>query len=215
MSLRPIWHGAFLAGLLAVCSSCREKQSVPAMTPPAPQVAVPEKTPQPPPPPDIPPSQSGAAVKPPPNVAQTAAPPPPPKKKKKNARKHRKEAEEQTAQTGSAPAETQGAAVATGQPPETAQPKQQPAPAPLGQLLSDDTRRQYEQRIHEALENARATLRNARARSNLTNAQQNMAAQVETFIGQAEDARKTDIAAARSLAERAELLAHDLADSLR
>ena len=46
-------------------------------------------------------------------------------------------------------------------------------------------------------------------------AQQRMAAQVENFVAQAEERRKTDLVSARSLAERADLLARDLADSLQ
>lgn len=91
-----------------------------------------------------------------------------------------------------------------------------PAPVPqLGQMLSDAQRREYEARIHDALERARANLRKARNNPRLTEAQQRMAAQVDTFVDQAEERRKTDLVSSRSLAERADLLARDLVESLR
>ncbi len=203
---------ALLAGSLLVCSACHKKQTLPVMVPPAVTRTEPQTVPkQPPPPPDIPPSQSGTTVKPPPNVVTTETPPPPPKKKKRVARKHNNAAQEQTAGQSAAPAaDAQGAAAQ----PANAQPQQSTA-VPLRQLMSEDTRKQYDARIKEALDNARATLQNALARSNLTPAQKNMAAQVDTFVRQAQDAQNTDIEASRSLAERAELLAHDLADTLK
>jgi hypothetical protein len=82
-------------------------------------------------------------------------------------------------------------------------------------MLTDQQRREYEVRIHDALERARANLRKARSNPRLTEAQQRMAAQVETFVAQAEESRKTDLVSSRSLAERADLLARDLAESLR
>jgi hypothetical protein len=82
-------------------------------------------------------------------------------------------------------------------------------------MLTDQQRRDYEARIHDALERAQSNLSKARANARLNEAQQRMAAQVETFIAQAEERRKTDLVSARSLAERADLLARDLAESLR
>jgi hypothetical protein len=46
-------------------------------------------------------------------------------------------------------------------------------------------------------------------------AQQGMAAQVETFVEQAEARRKTDLVSSRSLAEHTDLLARDPAGSPR
>ena len=82
-------------------------------------------------------------------------------------------------------------------------------------MLTEAQRRDYETHIHDALERAQANLRKARANSRLTDSQQRMAAQVENFVAQAEERRKTDLVTARSLAERADLLARDLADSLQ
>jgi hypothetical protein len=82
-------------------------------------------------------------------------------------------------------------------------------------MLSDEQRRDYEARIHAALQRARANLRKARGNPRLNEAQQRMAAQVETFVEQAEQRRKTDLVSSRSLAERADLLARDLVESLR
>jgi hypothetical protein len=134
--------------------------------------------------------------------------PGPPKSKRKTAKKTRKP---DTSVTPSAGAQ---AAV----PAAPASPPQGAAPPPvpqLGQMLSEEQRRDYEARIHDALERARANLRKARGNPRMTEAQQRMAAQVETFVDQAEERRKTDLVSSRSLAERADLLARDLAESLR
>ena len=129
--------------------------------------------------------------------------PGPPKRKKKTAKKTRKDTSTtQAAEAQPASTTSQGTSV-----PDGASPR-------LGQMLSDDQRRDYETHIHDALERARANLSKARSNTKLTDAQQRMAAQVETFIYQAEDRRKTDLVSARSLAERADLLARDLAESL-
>ena len=79
-------------------------------------------------------------------------------------------------------------------------------------MLTDQQRRDYEARIQAALDRARANLQKARSNPNLTDAQKNMAAQVASFVDQAEERRKTDLVSARSLAERADLLARDLAE---
>ena len=49
----------------------------------------------------------------------------------------------------------------------------------------------------------------------LTRRQQAFMSQVQSFIAQAQETRKMDLAGARSLAERADLLAADLAASVR
>jgi hypothetical protein len=175
------------------------------MVPPAVTVQVPEKAPPPPPPPPvIPPGQSGTTVAPPPAVTETKMPGPP-KKKRKTPKKPPRPDTEATPGAG-----TQAGAPAT-------PPAQEPAASTvpqLGQMLSDDQRRDYEAHIHDSLDRARANLQKAR-NSKLTEAQQRMASQVETFIAQAEERRKTDLVSSRSLAERAELLSRDLAESLQ
>lgn len=132
--------------------------------------------------------------------------PGPPARKRRTAKKPSRP---DTTATQSADAAVPGAQTAA--PQEAA-----PAPVPqLGQMLSDEQRRDYEARIHAALQRARANLRKARGNPRLNEAQQRMAAQVETFVEQAEQRRKTDLVSSRSLAERADLLARDLVESLR
>ena len=193
---------------IACCSCQRKKPPVPVMVPPAVTVEVPAKPPPaPPPPPDLPPSQTGTAATPPPPVP-AAKMPGPPRRKQRTAKKTHKpdNAEAQSA-------DTQAAAPGT-QTPSSQDAAQAPAPQ-LGQMLTDDQRRDYETHIHDALERAQANLRKARSNPRLTAAQQRIATQVETFVAQAEERRKTDLVSSRSLAERADLLARDLADSLQ
>jgi hypothetical protein len=142
-------------------------------------------------------------------VSETTVPGPP--KKKRKAAKKTPKTDTPTPQS----VEAQPASAAAQTPPASPQ-EAQSAPVPsLGQMLTDDQRRDYETHIHDALERARANLRKARGNTKLTEAQQRMAAQVETFVAQAEDRSKTDLVSARSLAERADLLAKDLAESLQ
>jgi len=162
-------------------------------------VAVPEKTPpQPTPPPPLPP-QSGPSVTPPP---QTAAkiPPPPPKQNKRHKKNH------EAPVPAPEPAPAQQAAAAP--PPQAA------APVQLSQVLSDDQRRDYEAHIHDSLDSANRNLSSIGNRQ-LTPQQETLRSQVLSFISQAQEARKTDLVTARSLAERADLLSKDLRDSLQ
>ena len=77
-------------------------------------------------------------------------------------------------------------------------------------MLSEEQRRAYDSAIDDLIGKARQNLARARTRQ-LSRQQQDIAARVETFIVQARDVRKHDPAAARSLAERAELLSRELA----
>ena len=68
--------------------------------------------------------------------------------------------------------------------------------------------------IDNSLANAEANLKLI-ANRNLTKRQEAIVSQVRSFIQQAQQARKADLAAATSLSQRADLLAKDLAGSLR
>ena len=68
--------------------------------------------------------------------------------------------------------------------------------------------------IDKSLANAEANLKLI-ANRNLTKRQEAIVSQVRSFIQQAQQARKADLAAATSLSQRADLLAKDLAGSLR
>lgn len=99
-------------------------------------------------------------------------------------------------------------------PPE--KPPATPAPGAsryqLGQLLTPEQQREYQQKIDESLKRARASLLAARPR--LTASYRETFRRVETFIRQAEQLRRSDPVQAFSFAERADLLAQDLLRSL-
>jgi hypothetical protein len=185
------------------------------MVPPPVIVQVPAKAPaQPGPPPPLPPGQSGPAITPPPQAAVTAQQVPPPPKKKKG--RHRR-AEETQAASGAQVADPGAPAQ---QPPAPAPTQAATSPAPretvpqLGQVLGDSQRRDYEAQIREALDSAGRNLGSVGNHA-LSAQQQTLKSQVLSFIDQAREASKTDPVAARSLADRANLLSKDLLDSVR
>jgi hypothetical protein len=90
-----------------------------------------------------------------------------------------------------------------------------PAPPPkLGDVLSADQQRQLNGAIDQSLARAQAGL-NAAGNRQLSKDQQAIIEQVRNFIQQAQKLRSSDLPAAKSLAERAAVLARDLAASLR
>ena len=125
-------------------------------------------------------------------------------------------------QAPSQPAASQPAASrpATGSPapapqsiaPQTAAPAPEPAaPSPkLGDVLTAAQQRQLNVAIDQSIGRAQASL-NSIGRRQLPSDQQAVVDQVRNFIQQARELRNSDLAAARSLAERAEVLARDLA----
>jgi hypothetical protein len=91
----------------------------------------------------------------------------------------------------------------------------QPNPAPrLGDILTTEQERQYNSAIDQSLARTQSSL-GAIANRKLTKEQQAVVAQVQSFVQQAQTTRKSNLPAARSLAERADVLARDLAGSLR
>jgi hypothetical protein len=177
------------------------------MVPPPVIVEVPAKTPkQPAPPPALPPGQGGPAVTPPPTTAQQVPPYSP--KKKKGRRKKADEA--QTASGAQPPETTVPPTAAAAQAP---QPVAQPVPQ-LGQVLTDVQRRDIAARVRQAIDSANRNLTSIGTRA-LSPQQETIRSQVRSFITQADEASKTDLIAARSLAERADLLSKDLLDSLQ
>jgi len=88
-----------------------------------------------------------------------------------------------------------------------------PTPAPkLGDVLTADQEKQYNASIDESLAHAQASL-NSIGRRQLNRDQQADADQIKSFMQQALAARASDLAGAKSLAERAEVLARDFAAS--
>jgi hypothetical protein len=77
-------------------------------------------------------------------------------------------------------------------------------------MLTDEQQRAYDTAINGTL--ARTEQNIALSRTHTLNAQQkDMLARAEAFAVQAQQARKQDLAAAKSLAERAELLSREVA----
>jgi hypothetical protein len=95
-------------------------------------------------------------------------------------------------------------------------PAASPAPAEsspkLGDILSADQQKQYSASIDQSLSHAQASLNSIRERQ-LNKDQQAQLEQIRNFLQQAQATRGSDLAGAKSLAERAEVLARDLAAS--
>jgi len=90
-----------------------------------------------------------------------------------------------------------------------------PAESPrLGDILTPDQQHEYNAAIDVSLAHAQASLGYITTRQ-LTNEQEATVAQIQNFIEQAQEKRKDELGAAKSLAERAEVLSHDLVASLR
>jgi hypothetical protein len=84
----------------------------------------------------------------------------------------------------------------------------------LGDVLTPDQQKQYNAAIDQSLTHAQGSLAGL-ANRQLSQEQRATMVQVQSFIEQAQEKRKTDLAAAKSLAERADVLANDLVASLR
>ena len=97
-----------------------------------------------------------------------------------------------------------------------AQPPAEPPTAPLRleRIITPEQERQMNAAMDQNLASAETSLR-AIATRRLSKGQAAVIAQVQSFIKQATDARKTDLAAASSLAQRASILAKDLAGKMR
>ena len=81
-------------------------------------------------------------------------------------------------------------------------------------MLTPEQQRDQNARIDRSLDDAAKRL-SAVEKRKLSTAQQATVAQIRGFMAQAEQLRKTDLTAAGSLAQRAQLLARDLLNSLR
>lgn len=181
-----------LAPALTSCRLFRKAKPVPPPAAAPIQIKpAPVKTPPPPvleAPPEIPQS---AEDKPPielPGAEQQPLPPPPVKKRPSPA-----------GPRVQAPVETAPPAPAAA------------APSPqLRPIFTAAERQELERAVGERLGRAQAILA-ALSGKRLNRGQRELAGQIRTFIGQAEEARPTDLLRANNLAERAEVLAQDLA----
>ena len=94
-----------------------------------------------------------------------------------------------------------------------------PAPAPvqppvLGDIVTPDQQRQLNAAIDQSLSRAQASLSSIGNRE-LNKDQQGLVEQIKNIMQQAQSSRSSDLPGAKSLAERAEVLAKDLAGSFR
>jgi hypothetical protein len=108
------------------------------------------------------------------------------------------------------PASTPPRSTRPAEPNSSAQPNSAPR---LGDILTTEQERQYNSAIDQSLARTQSSL-GAIANRKLTKEQQAVVAQIQSFVQQAQTTRKSNLPAARSLAERADVLARDLAGSL-
>jgi hypothetical protein len=107
------------------------------------------------------------------------------------------------------------AAAAEPAPPPPAAPPAAPTPPPkLGDILSPEEQRQYNAAIDQSLSHAQASLNSLGGRQ-LNKDQQAEVDQIRNFMQQAQASRGKDPSGAKSLSERAEVLARDLAASFK
>jgi hypothetical protein len=84
----------------------------------------------------------------------------------------------------------------------------------LGQVLTPEEVRTHNAEIDRRLQHARHILATVGDRP-LSDEEKSTLSQIRGFIAQAQDMRRTDVVGARSLAERADVLATDLLSRIR
>jgi hypothetical protein len=174
--------------ILAASGMACRKKALTILPPPAPPATSAPAAPMEQPPPQ--PAQ--ASTEPPPALPQPTRPPPPeevvqPKKPPRRA---------------SRPAATAAPANIPNQ------------PLRLGEMLTPEQERQYNSAMDQSLQRARANITRVSKRQ-LSKEQLGVVAQVQSFMEQAQSMRKTNLTAAKSLAERADVLARELARTAR
>jgi hypothetical protein len=87
-------------------------------------------------------------------------------------------------------------------------------PPVLGDIVTPDQQRQLNAAIDQSLSRAQASLASIGNRE-LNKDQQGLVEQIKNIMQQAQSSRSSDLPGAKSLAERAEVLAKDLAGSFR
>ena len=195
MSNARIYAAIALLALAPALTSCRifRKQKREPAPPPPPFQTLPQPAQTPPPAPLEPPPQlppTGEVQEPIP-LPDTKLPPPAPVKKR--------------------PSPAGPRVPATSEPAPSA--PSTPAPQ-LRPMLTQAQRQELERTLRERIGRAQGILTSVTGR-NLNRGQRELEGQIRTFIRQAEEARDTDLLRANNLAERAEVLAQDLARRLR
>jgi len=194
---RPLNAIFLVVSMTTFQSACHQKQAgIPVPPAPVPTATTPDSTPPPtetqPVPTTIQPVPPTPAT-----TTQPQLPPPTPTEEQPKPPVRRP-----TRTTPANPATTPSTTPAPNQPPR------------LGTLLTPEQQRQFNNDIDRSLRRAQASLHSIGNRQ-LTADQHERVVQVESFIQQAQAARKSNLTGAKSLAERAEVLARDLVASLR
>lgn len=199
-----VLRGALVTLLVLPATACWFRKAK-ASTPAPIITSVPTETPKPPPTIQTPPpmEQQTGQIPTLPQGASTPLPPPkPPPKPTRTVRRPSTPKPVATAQSGEAASEAT------------------PAPAPdepvlqLAPLLTAEQQTAYNTAIDAALQRAEANLARLDPRR-LKGSQRSNFQRVRLFIQQAQQTRSSDLAVAKSLAERADLLAQDLARNFR
>ena len=203
---RPLSAIVLTVLLVLTASSCHKKQvAVPVPSEPAPAPAAVAPQPQP-----TAPTQPATTATPPATTQPAPAPASPPKEESKY-QKNKPADQPPPPKRASRPANPPPAAPATQSPAPTTAPADTPR---LGDILTPEQQHQYNTAIDVSLAHAQASLGFISTRQ-LTKEQQATVAAIQNFMQQAQEKRKDELAAAKSLAERAEVLSHDLVASLR
>ncbi len=197
------WHGLVVAlAAMAVEQGCFFKKSPPKASiviPPAPTPEPPKPLPTPPQlPAGEPPAKTAEKVSQMPQL-------PPPVEPKKPARKTVR----RPTPVAQPPQPTTGEQTPTPEQPATVPPVAPPVGPSLQPILGPKETQERSARIQRYLDKARLVVLKAE-RSNPDARRKELIAQVRTFLQQAEEARKVDLARAENLAERAEVLSRGL-----
>ena len=217
-SLAVLSVAVLLALSQAACHHGRRTGGVPL--PPAPTATAPgaSSAPSQTTPSQTPPAQAGGEGGKPAASAPTTVTeiPPPPTTHQENrpAQETRPRKPRPASTTPANPPATTPATTPPATQPAPPQPATPVNPPRLGAILTPEQQREYNNAIDQSLARAQASLGSIANRS-LSSEQQTTVEQVQAFVRQAQEARKNDLSAAKSLAERAEVLARDLAASLR
>lgn len=197
--------GLCLAGCLLLTSACHREKPRPLSPPPPPQpVQKSESDIKLDAPPKVEPKTAATEVLPLPAEVQDL-PPPPPEPKPQKRRRSTAPPAKTTPTQGEEETENQVANDQTV--PAVELPK-------LGEVLSTDQQKEYRRTINDSIKRARRNLAIVR-RHALSEDQTNTVGQVESLILQADKTQDSDLTSAKSLAERADLLAQDLAKGFK
>jgi hypothetical protein len=184
-------------------SSCHKKQvAVPLPSQPAPAPVPAAEAPQ-----QQPIILTQPVISPPPTATVPVQAPPP--KEETKYQKNKQADEASPPKRATHPSNSAPPAPASQSPP--------PAPAEtphLGDILTPEEQQKHIAAIDLSIAHAQASLGYIATRQ-LTREQAATVAEIQNFIQQAREKRNDDLAAAKSLAERAEVLSHDLVASLR